>query len=204
MAAGELSPTSTPPLAWWLRPPEVGIFWDTSTTISCAQFYIYSIYRKPVLLDKSNFPLRLNGLDSDGKFRMFWNQKIQNDHRRRVFSPMESIPRDCSAVAHVCPYLPKSVLEQDKTCLKCISWYLVYLVLFPLGNFITYSAASFFLMVIYCPFQSKFILVLIIASSPSQRLLQQVTDCWVVPVLRLCDPSSCPDSRLCILQETLW
>lgn len=53
---------------------------------------------------------------------------------------VKSTPGDCPAMS--APTSQRGILETDKTCLKCVSWYLVYLVLFSLGNFITHSAIS--------------------------------------------------------------
>lgn len=98
---------------------------------------ILTIYKKPVLLGRNNFPLHLNRFDNDGKFWTFWNCTIWSDNQRQCgIHPW-------GLLSHICPYISKrGILETDKTCLKSVSWYLVYSVLFSLGNFITHSAIS--------------------------------------------------------------
>lgn len=115
--------------------PEVNTLCCTCYKHKLCQILI--IYNKPVLLDRNNSPLQLNRFDNDGKFWMFWNWIIWSDIQGQCGIHPWGLLR------HFCPYISKrGILETDKTCLKCVSWYLVYLVLFSLGNFITHSAIS--------------------------------------------------------------
>lgn len=115
--------------------PEVNTLCCTCYKHKLCQILI--ICNKPVLLDRNNSPLQLNRFDNDGKFWMFWNWIIWSDIQGQCGIHPWGLLR------HFCPYISKrGILETDKTCLKCVSWYLVYLVLFSLGNFITHSAIS--------------------------------------------------------------
>lgn len=130
-----------------LRPPSHTVLFLTAEASRSESFVMYmhkhklcqilTIYKKRVLLDQNNFPLQLNRFDSNGKFWTFWNWTIWNDNQRQCgIHPWRFL-------SHICPYISKrGILETDKTCLKCVSWYLAYLVLFSLGNFITHSAIS--------------------------------------------------------------